>query len=374
MPTIYKNLTLITDGSRLEGHEVLVEGNRIASVDAVGSHSESAEEIDLQGKILSPGFIDLQINGAGGALFQEGRDTATLETMTKTLREYGVTSYLPTITSSSESDTETSVKAVENYIHDTPDRVLGLNLEGPFINRKKAGMSNDAEAKNYDSSFLDLLDPLDIAYMTVAPEVVGNGDIREMDDEGVVVSLGHTTCEYTDAVEAFDSGARSATHLFNAMGGISGRAPGLPGATLDIPNTYASFIADGNHVDPANARLVAKLLSPERIFLISDGMPPIGSDVDSFVYENQEIIEREGECKTEEGVLAGTGVDLFTAWKKFHTWTGLGLAESLQMITSTPAKVLGKETEYGSIRPGAVGNFVVLSHDLEIEKVITAGA
>jgi N-acetylglucosamine-6-phosphate deacetylase len=174
-------------------------------------------------------------------------------------------------------------------------------------------------------------------------------------------------------MDMFDHGVKAATHIFNAMSGLAGRSPGVVGAIFESDSVFSSFIADGHHVHPANARLAGRLLGPTRLFLVSDGMPTLGSDLTEFEYQGLHITDRNGRCTTDDGTLAGTGIDILQACKNMSTWLDIDMAVALQMITSTPARVLGLDHRLGAIKPGAVADMVVLTEDYSVDSVVVGG-
>ena len=375
MPHVLTNLTLLSDGQRQEGWEIAFEGEIITQVGPAGSCRSRGNVQDLNGCIVAPGFIDLQVNGAGGVLFQHAPNPLTIDTMVAALRRLGVTSFLPTLTASSPEKLAEAVSTIRHCMAEHSGTVLGLNMEGPFINPQKAGMADASATRKYERGSLSaLFVPSSIPLlMTIAPEALRVENLDELLSYGTVVAIGHTAASYEHVCEFFTHGVKITTHAFNAMTGVSGREPGVVGALLDTDAVFTSLIADGYHVHPANARLLWRELGPHRIFLISDGMPSLGSTVREFHYNEHVVTDREGKCTTAEGVLAGTGIDLLSACKNMAHWLNIDIAVALQMITSNPARAFGLEGKYGSIRPGAFANFVVMSRDLVIDSVYVNG-
>ena len=371
------NCNLFANGGRVRNQDVAIQGDRIVYVGPAGSFGQADETIDLKDRWLSPGFIDIQVNGAGGALFQESITAATLDTMSAGLRSVGVTSFLPTLTTMPESKMSDAAALINQYREHNPHAVLGVNFEGPFINPDKAGMAEASYCKAYEPSFRpSVIDKLGGGrmYMTCAPEAVTAAGVADLRKAGVVVAIGHTTASVGDAHAFFDSGCRMATHLFNAMTGISGRDPGVAGAALARMDVACSLIADGHHIHRDTARLVHDTIGVERIALISDGMPPIGGEVQSFQYgENKISVSSDGKCTTEDGVLAGTAVGLNDACRNLAEWLSVDIASLVPAISSTPARILGVEGDYGSIRPGMVANLVITDTKLTVDTTIVAG-
>ncbi len=375
MTTKLANCNLITNGRRILNQEVVIAEDRIIYVGNANSYPSDCDLVDLGGRWLAPGFIDLQVNGAGGALFQERPTGPVLDTMSQTLRRFGVTNFLPTLTATTPLRIANALAVVSQHIVENPHNVLGLNLEGPFINPKKAGMAAEQHIGRYYEEFLQQIATFrrGALYMTVAPEAVDPTALNKLAEAGIVLSIGHTNATFDEARKVFDHSVKVATHIFNAMTGISGRDPGVVGAVLDRMDIAASFIADGFHVHASNARFVYRLLGPNRLFLISDGMPTLGSDTKEFTYAGHRVTDVNGKCTTQDGVLAGTGIDIAQDCRNMASWLAVDVAEVVPMITATPARVLGVDNEYGSIRSGCVANLVLTDPSLAIDKVILRG-
>jgi N-acetylglucosamine-6-phosphate deacetylase len=368
------NCNLFTSGQRLLMQDIVLDGERVTYVGASGTADHTDARIDMSDQWLAPGFLDLQVNGAGGALFQATPDHDSLRMMETALRKLGVTGFLPTLTASSVEITLKAAETVGTYIANGSQSVLGLNLEGPFINASKAGMASAEECKPFDaellSSVVELVKPGKV-YMTFAPENVSAPS--GMRDSGAILAIGHTTASYDQTQDFFEHGINVTTHIFNAMTGISGRDPGVAGAVLDSDHVCSSLIADGYHVHPANARLAFARLGADRLFLISDGMPPLGSDVRKFAYGSNTVTEDAGRCLTGDGVLAGTAVSVGQGLQNFAQWLNLDVACVVPLATSTPAKILGLEHDYGRIQAGSIANFVVTDSLLTVKSTITRG-
>jgi N-acetylglucosamine-6-phosphate deacetylase len=354
--------------------DVVLDGARIIYVGDTGTAIGDGDRISLAGRWLAPGFVDLQVNGAGGALFQAAPDRDSLRRMETALRGLGVTGFLPTLTSAQADTILRTAEKVGEHIASGPCAVLGLNLEGPFINASKAGMANADDCVPFDVELVRetaaRISPGKL-YLTVAPENVG--DVKSLDCADVIFAIGHTTASYEQARKFFDNGVRVSTHLFNAMTGISGREPGVAGAVLDSTVVSSSLIADGYHVHPANARLAFGRLGLNRLFLISDGMPPLGSNVREFQYGSHIVTEEDGRCMTEDGVLAGTAVSIGQGLNNLAHWLDVDIASLVPLVTSVPMQVLGLDTEHGRICEGTVANLIVTDSSLAVEHVIVQG-
>jgi N-acetylglucosamine-6-phosphate deacetylase len=375
MNTVLTNCNLFTAGRRVPDQDVVLADGYIVYVGAPASNQWDGRRVDLAGRWLAPGFIDLQVNGAGDELFQTNRTTSSLSTMADALRALGVTAFLPTLTATTSEETLEAAEAVGAYIAAGADGVMGLNLEGPFINPAKAGMADAAQCRPFDRGLVRevvrCVKPGKV-YMTVAPEVV-RGAVDELVRQGVIVSVGHTLASYEETVECVRRGATVVTHLFNAMTGLTGRDPGVVAAALDAANVYVSLIADGYHVHPASCRVAAGSLGVERLLLISDGMPPLAGTVREFSYGPHRVTEQDGRCATEEDVLAGTAVGLAHAARNLADWLEIDVARVVPAVTSVPARTLGLGRTHGEIRAGNVADLVIVDDALNVEHTIVGG-
>ena len=375
MTLLLTNVSLVEESVCVEGREVAINGPSIEYVGAAGSFTAATESVDLEGLLLLPGFIDLQVNGAGGVLFQTKQNEGAIADMARSLQSFGVTSFMPTLTPSSVEARHQAMGAVANYHEKHPWVLPGLNLEGPFINPAKVGMGEERHVCNYFEQFLEDLRLLGDAtlFMTVAPEAISPSQTMALKEAGVVLSLGHTSASFSDSADLLQNGAVCGTHIFNAMSGISGREPGLVGAILDSTTVFSSLIADGYHVHAANVRSLFRNLSANRIFLISDAMPTLGAEITEFDYLGHQVTDRNGQCTTQSGMLAGTGVSIFDSCKNVANWLGVDFIEVLPLITSTPAQLLGLSDQFGSIKAGAWANIVAVTAELDISRVFVGG-
>ncbi len=359
----YTNFHLLEEGANAPARELAVSGGTIRAIGEVGSLADGELVEDLQGKVLSAGLIDLQVNGAGDALFQTEPTVETLRAMASALAADGVTAFLPTLTPADRGHAASAIDAIRAFAAETPSSVLGINLEGPFINPDKAGMATVGSV-GFDEDLLSLLAGFEMPIcMTIAPEALGEDDAVRLVEAGVTLSLGHTTASYEEAVRYLKLGARGGTHIFNAMTGIAGRDPGLAGALLNDEKAFASLIADGYHVHAANVRLAETVMEPDRLFLISDGMPPLGGTTSTFKYGSHTVTAANGRCTTENGVLAGTAVPIAQGLRNVSEWTGIALHDLIPMATRTPAEYIG-EPALGRVEPGSPARFAIWEPDL----------
>lgn len=355
----------IHDGQkRLSGHALLTEGARVVGVVAEGDVPEAAEVIRLQGGVIAPGLVDLQVNGGGGVMFNGAPSVETLRVMASAHIGLGATSILPTLITDTPAHTRAAIAAVEAAIDADVPGIAGLHLEGPHLSIARKGAHDPALIRAMTQEDLDLLCAaarrLPVLKMTLAPENATPEQIRALGAAGVLVSLGHSDAPFDTSIAAAEAGARCATHLFNAMSQLGNREPGLVGAVLASGRLSAGLIADGVHVHPEAIRtaMTAKT-GPGKIFLVSDAMSVAGSDQQAFTL-NGRVIRREGGRLTlEDGTLAGADLDLPCAIRNMVTWGICDLDQALTMATSVPADLIGA-ADIGHLAAGARADFIHL--------------
>jgi N-acetylglucosamine-6-phosphate deacetylase len=332
----------------------------------------------LPGGMLVPGFIDLQVNGAGGTLLNETPTAVAIRTICETLWQFGVTACLPTLITDT---TEIMDRAVEAGITAAGRKVpsfLGLHLEGPHLSVYRKGAHDAALIRPFSDNDLQRLiharEAMPCVLTTVAAEVVAADDIAAMAGAGIVVSIGHSDATYEGVAEAVAAGARMATHLFNAQSQIKSRQPGVVGAVLDLGGLSAGIIADGIHVHPASlGAAIRGKRGPGRVFLVTDAMSPIGTDMTEFALNGRTVFRRDGALRLADGQLAGADLVMIDAIAYVHRTIGLDLAEALRMATVYPAEAIGIADRYGHLRRGARADMVLLSDELEVTSTWVGG-
>ncbi len=368
----------IEDGAVLiHGHKILAAGDRSQVLS--NDEAKNAELIDIQGKIISPGLIDIQINGAGGADFTGNPFPSSLQTITRLLPEFGCTSFLPTLLSASNETILTALQATR-WLRDNPEsgaQTLGLHVEGPFLNLERAGAHNTNLIR--EPSMIDLNRWLqeaagDLRLLTLAPEIPGASTlIREASQRGVRISLGHTAATYQEVMSAWDQGASIVTHLFNGMKAISAREPGIIGAIFDHDQFIATIIADGIHVHPALLRATIGIMGSERVVLVTDALSPVGTNIERFHLGTRVVEVRGGACYLEDGTLAGSILSMDQAIRNVVRWVDLPLADAFRLGTINPARAIGVESSKGSLTAGKDADVVIWTQSLEVELVFTRG-
>lgn len=356
---------LVFDGERFRhGYAVIVSEDRISGVLNEENLPERIERIDVEGNVIAPGFIDLQLNGCGGILFNDAIAVKTLNIMHRTNLKSGCTSYLPTLITTSENDMLMAMRVVEEYRAEKGNAsVLGLHLEGPYINRKRKGIHNEAEIKSMSPSLRNAMvkfagrTPL---MLTLAPECVREEDIRILAESGVVVSLGHSAATYEEARRGALAGAKSATHLFNAMSPWQGRDPGVVGAIFDMECLSCGVIVDGHHAHYASLRL-AKKIKKDKFYLVTDATPPVGTDMTEFSFCGQTVYVRDGMCVNADGTLGGSYLTMIEAVGNGVLHVGWDLEETLRMASLSPARLMDVDASLGRIVTSYVANLAIFS-------------
>lgn len=321
-------------------------------------------------EILAPGFVDLQVNGGDGVLFNDEPTPDGLRRIAAAHVRLGTTSLLATLISGTRELRAAALAAVRAGLALGLPGLRGIHVEGPFISRARRGIHPEqALSAMADEDFAQLAAPLPgPRLVTLAPEIVPVARIAALAQAGVVVSVGHTDADVATAQAAFDAGARCATHLFNAMSQLGSRAPGAVGAVLDHAAAYAGIIADGHHVHPAALRIAWRALGPSRLCLISDAMPSVGADAPEFLLAGRRISLVDGRLTDEAGTLAGAHLSMAEAVRFAVQQVGIPLADALRMATSTPADCIRLHAR-GSIIGGAQADMVALSPALRVTAV-----
>jgi N-acetylglucosamine-6-phosphate deacetylase len=313
--------------------------------------------------LLAPGFIDLQVNGGGGALFNDDPSVAAIETIAIAHRRFGTTGLLPTLISDDLEKVDAAIAAVEAAIRAGVPGVLGVHLEGPFLAPARKGVHDAAKFRRLTADLAPRLTALrgGVTLITLAPEAAEADAIAALKAAGAVVALGHSDSSYEAATAALADGADGFTHLFNAMSQIGSRAPGMVGAALDSQSAWASLIADGRHVHPAALRLAYRLLGPERFVLVSDAMPSVGLvDPAPFQLFGQTVMVDGLSCVTPEGVLAGANLDMLSAVTVAAWALGLTIEQAIPLAAAAPAAAIGQQGLRGVVAPGAAADLVLL--------------
>jgi N-acetylglucosamine-6-phosphate deacetylase len=362
----------ILAGERIvTGQTVLLTAGRIEAIAlAADPRCRDAVSVDLEGQLLLPGFIDVQVNGGGGVLFNDDPSPETIRAIGAAHRQYGTTGFLPTLISDDLDTIAQAIAAVQSSLDAQRPGALGIHIEGPFLNWARRGVHDPKHLRRLDNGVISLLCSLrgGRTVLTLAPEMTTTDMIAQLAAGGILISAGHSDASYAQTAAAIAHGVRGFTHLFNAMAPLTPREPGIIGAALYDPNTWCGIIVDGHHVDPVMLKLALRCKRHDRFMLVTDAMPPVGSPATSFVLQGRTIHVVDGVCRDENGTLAGTGLDMATAVRNAVQLLDLSIAEAARMASEYPAAFLGLEHELGRIAPGFRANLVLMDDELQVRR------
>lgn len=367
----YENGWIFADGRFVRGG-FSVENGRFAHVlEDVPGPAE-----DLDGALVIPGLVDIHVHGCAGADFSDG-DYAGLVRMARYLARRGVTSFAPASMTLPYDALDKAFHAAARLRREglaDGARLMGIQMEGPFLSREKRGSQNPAYLRLPDwDSFLRLYDAAEglLRIVDVAPELPGAVEFTRRASEKCRVSVAHTAAGYDQAAAVFDAGATHLTHLFNAMSGIHRRHPGPIGAASERENVTAELICDGIHVHPSAVRMAFRLF-PGRICLISDALRCCGMADGSYSLGGQEILLSGGVARLTGGAIAGSAADLYQCMRRAVSF-GIPREQAVWAATALPARVIGRESETGAIADGRAADFVICGGELEPEAVYLGG-
>jgi N-acetylglucosamine-6-phosphate deacetylase len=370
------NARVMTDDGLRDDVAVLVRnGHVLALAGADDPRLAQAQRHDLGGALLLPGFIDVQVNGGGGLLFNDAPTVETLEGIAAAHRRFGTTGLLPTLITDTAAKMRAALDAVDAAIARGVPGILGIHLEGPFLAPERKGIHDASLFRTPDADDLLALTAQrrGVVMLTLAPERVDPGVIARLVAAGVRVVAGHTAADYATTRAALDAGVCGFTHLYNAMTPLTSREPGVVGAALDDAASWCGLIVDGHHVHPASLRVAISAKPPGKCVLVTDAMPPVGSARPDYVLNGQTITARNGICMSDAGVLAGSALDMAGAVRNTVNLLGLPLAEASRMASAYPAEWLGLEQTHGRIAPGQRADFALLDDTLTVRGSWIAG-
>lgn len=368
----------IFDGDKFLENKALVFENKkiinIVPMEALEERYPEAEIVDAKGGYVTPGFIDLQINGCGGVLFNDSVTRETLEIMNRTNLKYGCTSFTPTLITTGDENIINALELVGNMEDKEDIGVLGLHIEGPYISVAKKGIHNPKFIRKMDEAMLNKIvekGTKATTIITVAPENISGEYISTLANSGIKVALGHTNATYKEVEEKKIFGISLATHLYNGMSSFAHREPGAAGAVLDM-DIKAGIIVDGMHSDYASVRIAKKIMG-DRLYLVTDAVSPVGTDMEYFYFEGNKVYHKNGKCFGEDGTLGGSALTMDAGVRNLVNHVGITLEEAVRMATLYPAKAVNLDNKYGRLQPEAMADIVILNKDLEVEKVFAKG-
>ena len=360
------NGPMLVDGAIVEGRAVIVADGRIERVVPAAELDADLPRHDLGGDLLAPGFIDTQVNGGGGVLFNDAPTVETIAAIAAAHRRFGTTGLLPTLISDDLEIVRAGVEAVDAAILAGVPGVLGIHIEGPFLNSARRGIHDASKLRELDETGLDIITGLKRGrtLVTLAPEMTTPRMIARLAAAGVVVAAGHTAATYAQTRRALEQGLTGFTHLFNAMSQLGNREPGVVGAALEDPDSWCGLIVDGHHVSPTTLRLALRCKSPDKFVLVTDAMPSVGTSASSFVLQGKTIRVIDGACVDSAGTLAGSHLDMAGAVRNAVGMLGVSTASALAMASANPAAYLGIAGSRGAIAPGLFADLVSLDGQL----------
>jgi N-acetylglucosamine-6-phosphate deacetylase len=370
------NGRVMSERGPVDGLAVRLDGDRIAAIGPREEVAAGAEVRDLGGALLLPGFIDTQVNGGAGLLFNDAPTAGTIAAIGAAHRRFGTTGFLPTLISDDLGAVQAAIVAAQTAIEAGVPGVLGVHIEGPFLNVRRKGIHDATKLRRTDASSFDLLASLRAGrtLVTLAPEQTSVQTIERLVKAGVVVSAGHSNASYATVRAALDHGLSGFTHLFNAMSPLTSREPGVVGAALEDDSAWCGIIVDGVHVDPVVLKLALRLRPHARFNLITDAMPCVGSSESAFVLQGKTITVRDGACFDADGTLAGSALDMASAVRNAVRLLGLDLATASRMASRNPAEFLGLDHELGRIARGCFADLVLLDDELQVLETWIHGA
>ncbi|WP_426802665.1 N-acetylglucosamine-6-phosphate deacetylase [Xanthomonas campestris] len=371
------NARVLTDDGLQHGLAVLLDGAQIQAVVAADDArvAQAGTRVDLGGATLLPGFIDIQVNGGGGVLFNNACTPQALATIAAAHRRYGTTGMLPTLISDTAEVMAEAIAATRQAIAQGVPGVLGIHLEGPYLSPARKGTHDAQKFRVPDAHEIAVDTSLDngVTLITLAPERVPLDDIRAFVAGGAVVFAGHTAATYEQARDGIAAGVSGFTHLYNAMSPLAGREPNAVGAALEDPAVWCGVIVDGVHVHPASLRVALAAKPRGKLLLVTDAMPMVGADSPSFDLYGETITAIDGVVRNAAGALAGSALDMATAVRNSVQWLGVDLAEAARMASTYPAQCIGLGERLGRIAPGYQADLVLVDADVQVLATWVAG-
>jgi N-acetylglucosamine-6-phosphate deacetylase len=376
MQSVLVNGRILTEDGIVEGKALAIRDGRIAGVIDSADIPVDVARRDLDGGLLAPGFIDTQVNGGGGVLFNDAATVEAIAAIGAAHRPFGTTGFLPTLISDDLAVVDAAMRATEQAIEAGVPGVLGVHIEGPFLNVKRKGIHDSSKFRTLDDEAVALLSSLKRGktLVTLAPETTTPEMVHRLSQAGVTVAAGHTNAAYGVVRKALDAGLTGFTHLFNAMSPLTSREPGVVGAALESQTAWCGIIVDGRHVDPAVLRIALRTRPLDRFMLVSDAMPTVGMTDKSFDLQGRHIQVVDGVCVDDQGTLAGSDLDMIGAVRNAMSMLGLSLNDAVAMASAAPAAFLGLAGQRGVIAAGQAADLVLLDDALNVRETWIDGA
>lgn len=370
------NSVIYTKYEILRDFAVIINGEIIEAVVPQAELETGIKTIDLQGNNLTAGFIDLQLNGCGGVMFNDQTSVETLEIMQETNLKSGCTSFLPTFITAPDENIKSAVKIMREYLNKHKNQALGLHIEGPYLSIEKKGVHRPEYIREITPEMKDFLCENGdvITKITIAAENPTINYTPDFVKAGIIVSVGHSNATYEVAKTAFHKGATFATHLHNAMSPISsGREMGVVGAVLDS-DVYTGIIVDGVHINYGNVR-IDKKIKGDKLCIVTDSIAAAGAppELESFTFEGKTIYIKEGRCYDANGTIAGASITMMESIKNAVEYVEIPLAEAIRMSNLYPARAIGVDDRLGSVEKGKIANLAVFTPNYQVIGTVVNG-
>jgi N-acetylglucosamine-6-phosphate deacetylase len=369
MLSVFYNGSIFTGEEVLTSHALIIDKDQVSEIIDVDDIPESiTNRYDLKGNMLVPGFIDLQVNGGGGIMFNSEPNVETIKRMVQGHQRFGTTGMMPTLITTSFEEMEKAISAVEQAISENIPGVLGIHLEGPFLSEVKKGAHDASKFCTIDEKGFAIMTSarLGKTIVTIAPELTDDDTISSLNKKGIIICAGHTNANYQQTMQAIDAGLHGFTHLYNAMTPLESRMPGMVGAAISDERTWFGIIADGYHMHSSAFKIAVKAKQQGGAILVTDAMATVGSFSDTFILDNEEIKSINGKCVNSSGSLAGSDLNMNQAVKNAISFANISWQEAVRMASLYPAKALGLDHVYGKIKKGYKANFLILNDELDV--------
>lgn len=369
MTTALINANVLTTDGFKDRQSVLIDDGKIVGIyDDDARPTDSGVQQEMDGRILLPGFIDLQVNGGGGVLFNDNPTVDGIRAIGEAHRAFGTTAFMPTLISDDQNVMAAAIEAVDAAMAQGVPGVIGIHLEGPFLNAERRGVHDASKFGSIGERDIRLMSSLKRGktLVTLAPETTNPEVIKSLVNRGVIVAAGHTEAKYDQTLEALDVGLTGFTHLFNAMKPMQSRDPGIIAAALEDDRAWCGLIADGHHVHPAMLRLALRAKAREQIFLVTDAMPSVGAVDKQFSLGDLKVNVADGKCVTASGTLAGSDLDMLSAVRNAQEFLQISLERAVHMASRIPARFIGMSDQIGDIKIGQQANFVLVDENFDV--------
>ena len=376
---IIKNAKIFDGEKFTDKDAVIIKDKKIKKVTNASELSEEElknhEVVDINGMILSPGFLDLQINGCGGVLFNDDISRKALEIMNETNKRFGCTSFLPTLITSPDEKIEKALDLMKEMQDKEEIGVLGLHIEGPYISVEKKGIHRPEYIRILSDEMIQKIadaGPEVTKIITIAPEKAKVEHLKTLKNAGLNIAVGHTNATYEECMEKKEY-FNCATHLYNAMSPLESRNPGVIGFLFNNDTTNCGIIIDGFHMEYPSAEIAKKILK-ERLYLVTDAVSPAGTDnMTEFMFEGNKVFYKDGKCFSPTGTLGGSALVMIDGIKNLVEHVHVSQEEALRMATSYPAKAISVDDRYGYIKEGYTADMTYFDENYKVKGTIAKG-